>query len=219
MCERTVTYWKHTSSFLSLFPCARAVSLLTKSCWFVLWNRPSPHSYIYKARLQPHQTVTWGLPCLQALLVFCNCFLWYLPNQLLLFVEQDAAHHHLKHSTDQNKWPCFLLSGRLTNRCPGITPSQWRDTGSAFVCEFTLLTRKCHVFLDQTVPKCWMSGRQSTCINMLEVFCSDSRRCVTPPGPCCSVARLHPLFILYIMCKWNAPFQVNETVYLCRACI
>lgn len=45
--------------------------------------------------------------------------------------------------------PQAHLSGRLTNRCPGITPSQWKDTGSVFVYEFALLTRKCQVFLDK----------------------------------------------------------------------
>lgn len=102
MCERTL--WHVQKAHLCLFSASSSVSVFFLVCLHVcmtktetksyvvpltcLTNSPFPHSYIYKARLQPHQTVSWGLPCLQGLLVLCNCFHCHWPNQLLLFLNR-----------------------------------------------------------------------------------------------------------------------------------
>ena len=119
-----------------------------------LQQPPSLHSYICKAPLQLYQTVSWELPCLQGLLVRRNCFPRHRSKRLLLFCagrcsSSFRASHRPKINGHAFSSPRAPLSGRLSNRCPGITPSQWKDAGSVFVCEFAWLDRKCQVFLDE----------------------------------------------------------------------
>ena len=133
-----------------------------------------------------------------------------LSRMLLINISSDALTKINSHVFS----PQGLLSGNLTNICPKITPSQWKDTGSLFVWKSALLTRKCHVFLEQTVTQYWMSGLKGIYINMLEVFCSDSRWCVTPLGLCCNMALLYLLLSTVYYMNGITPFQGNDKVHV-----
>lgn len=109
---------------------------------------------------------------------------------------QDIARHCLKQGADQNKRSHFPLhrpisQDAMANRCPGITPSRRRDTGSVVFVNFALLRRKCQMFSDKL---CW-NAEWVDCTEHAPTHRKSSvltaGGCFTPPGFCCNVAWLH----------------------------
>lgn len=171
------------------------------------------HSY---TRLEFHQTVSLELPCLQGLLILCNCFQCHWPNQLTAPRSTALICVSSEELTKINS-RSFLSTG-ASLRAPRKQMSRdypipvERLRLSLFVCEFALLPRKCQVFLDRSVVKCWMTGQHSACIDTLEVFCYDSRWCLSPPGCGSCAAAMAISASQDCVCHataWIAKFQVN----------
>lgn len=139
MCERTLWHVQthtHTSlSFLSLFISVWKHNNISYSWIWWLWNTPFPHSCpLGRTSASSNRIVgvatPAGSPC-YPVIVFTA-----IGQTSTYSFDQDVVLLS-KVATKINGQASFSTGSSLrtpTNRCPGITPSQWKDTGCGCLC-------------------------------------------------------------------------------------